>query len=83
LIKNSSSFQVSTNGCFLIYRRDAENPANIAGQVEFVGREETLSFGGTEELMEILVGSKRRKVVQKSKRASQRAKTDTEGVYCE
>jgi hypothetical protein len=52
-----------------IYRRDAKNPANIAGQVEFVEREETRSFGGAEELMEILAGGKGRKQVRKSKRA--------------
>lgn len=50
-----------------IYRRDAKNPVNIAGQVEFVEREETRSFGGAEELMEILAQSKGRKQVQKTK----------------
>jgi len=44
-----------------IYRREDKNPGNIAGQVEFVEREETRSFGGADELMEILTGCKDRK----------------------
>ncbi len=53
-----------------IYRRDAKKPGNIAGQVEFVERSETLSFGGADELMEILAGSKRRKCKLKPQESS-------------
>lgn len=54
-----------------IYRRDAKNPAKIAGQVELVEREVTRCFGGVEELMEILVASKGWKFAEKSTPASQ------------
>lgn len=37
-----------------IYRRDGSDPANIAGQVEFVEQEETCSFRSAEELLKVL-----------------------------
>lgn len=46
-----------------IYRRDANDPANIAGQVEIVEQEETCSFDCSQELMKILTSSKRGKPI--------------------
>lgn len=46
-----------------IYRRDDNDPANIAGQVEFVEREETCSFGCARELMKILTCAKQGKPI--------------------
>ncbi len=59
-----------------IYRRDARKPGNIAGQVEFVEREETRSFGGADELMDILAGSKCRKWKLKPQKSSKQMKKE-------
>lgn len=40
-----------------IYRRDMEDPQRIAGQVEFVEREEKKAFTGMEELINILASA--------------------------
>ena len=50
-----------------IYRRDAEKPMKIAGQVEFVEPEETRSFVDAEELMEILCDAEYAKRIRKIK----------------
>jgi hypothetical protein len=49
--------------CFIvrIYRRDAENPLTVAGQVELVGLDRTKVFTTVDDLLKIILASSDRK----------------------
>lgn len=48
-----------------IYRRDKENPENIAGMIEIVGIDEKKAFRNAEELCSILNAVKKMGIVKK------------------
>lgn len=56
-----------------IYRRNANIPGDIAGQIEFVEREEKRSFGSSEELMEMLTRSKKGKAIPATRPGAEQA----------